>query len=389
MKGAYTLLIGLLFAGCSAVLEVGQSQLEVPTLEAQLNRVAVGLGIVRENTMLMAMPISADAQWPTAIGSDVSPQERRLIRQALQRDPYYATHRYTDLVQMKMLGGYMIPPTSALTERAFKRIVVLYGDAVENWPTFFSFDGGVGALTQFHDGTPKPVEAVTGNLYPGLDAAVTALLPANYRKEIETALEEQETARRRLAEFKQEKGMLESREQLENETMTYGVYEQMNVLNVQIERAEEVVSEKEMIVARLLELAEDALQSDLRLNAEQVALAENILHVCDAVETGAIEAGTLFSIAMGNITLRDMLRRFPTEMESLAIGTAAVPGHLQGLYAKRLVRLAENAVYLLPAITVGSYEAISQVTDASRYARIAAIVVDAERLRRQQNETKE
>lgn len=387
MRGLFALLVGILILGCSAVMEVGQSQLEVPTLEAQLNRVAVGLGVIRENNILLAMPISADAKWPEAIGADVTPTEQRLIRRALKKDPYYATHTYTDLVQMKMLGGYFVSPVSPLAERAFKRVLVLYGEDAGNWPTFFSFKGGIGQLTVFQDGTLKSVDAITANSYPGLEAALTALMPTAYQKEIETALHERSRAREQVALLKEKKAIVESREQLESSDTQdrYTVNEQIAVLNVQISRAETVASEKEAIVETVLEQAESALQSDLRLDREQVALAKNILRVCDTIQTGAMEAGTLFSIALGNITLRDMLQRFPEEMKSLAIATASVPGHLRGVYANRVERLAENALYLLPSIAVGSYEAFVQVSDSSRYAQIASIIVEADKVRQEQN----
>jgi hypothetical protein len=64
--------IAFSMSGCSTMMEGIQSQMEVPTLEKQANRVAIGMTIVRENNiMAFKMPISADAKWPGMVAAEI------------------------------------------------------------------------------------------------------------------------------------------------------------------------------------------------------------------------------------------------------------------------------------------------------------------------------
>ena len=77
------ILIGL--SGCSALKETMASQMEVPTLEKQVNRVAIGMDIVRENHVMESkMKISGDTSWPQELACDLNAAQEKVLKQILK-----------------------------------------------------------------------------------------------------------------------------------------------------------------------------------------------------------------------------------------------------------------------------------------------------------------
>ncbi len=415
MKHIYTaglLVIVTFFGGCASMKEVVASQMEVPTLEKQVNRVAIGMTIVRENNiMAYKMPISSDAKWPELIARDLNDTQKEEIAQLIKEDPYFATVHYTEGIQRRMLGsgallnqlgGYgnivgalfnqFITP---LTYRAVYKIEIFYGKDPNNWPDVFEFEGSMKDYLEFTGGKLQPVEALEGDVYEQLGDAVIALMPVNLQKDLTAARNDMLESFVKVGELKREKGELETKlkkdevmqEKAKQEKVSYipmsdeereNIENQIDALDEQIKEAESVAEEKEDIYKKLLDDAKPALESEINLDDESyVKLAINVNRVANEIDEGATEAYTDFGVASTMILGNDIIQNFAKELQSLAIAKAYVPAYLQQKYDQRLKRLVKNAIYLFPNLFVGTYYAHKQASLASEYKELTDIIVDA------------
>ncbi len=391
------------FSACSMAQEMIQSQIETPTLEAQANRVAVGMGIIRENNIMMNMKISSDALWPEEIAAEISMEQMKLIEIGLNDDPYFATHQYSDFIQQQMLGGYNNPKISALTYRAFQKIIILYGEKVENWPNFFTFSSDFSNFNTFQDGKLKEINAVKGDEYANTDTAIIELMPISYRKDLKKRLKERDEEVDKVAELESEKGELQTRLEADvvktsdnykgqytplTDLQKDKIEEKISTLETQIDIQEEISDEKEEIYFTLLDAAVEILESDINLDEEYVNLARNIKLVSENISDGAGEAAALFTIAIANIGFKDVIQNIPTEIASLVAAKVMMPAPLQDKFDERISRLKDNTIYLLPTIAMGSYYAIKQKSAANKYAEIADIIIEAVEVRNEANKIK-
>ena len=213
--------------GCTALQETMASQMEVPTLENQANRVAMGMTIVRENNLMaFKMPISADASWPALVSKDINDTDKKYIDKALKSDPYYSTMHLTKSIQRRMLGsgalmsqlgdaGNLVSHiadagVSPLAYRAVHKISIFYGKDTKNWPDVFSFNGSLKGFLYFKDGTLQDIDSPTGDIYESLGEAVISLTPINSQKDLSLAREEMLDAYDEVASLKLDKGEIES-----------------------------------------------------------------------------------------------------------------------------------------------------------------------------------
>lgn len=415
--------VGIVMSGCASLQEGFASQMEVPTLEKQANRVATGMTIVRENNiMAFKMPISADAQWPLMISAELNATQKQDIANILQAEPYFATLQYTENIQRKMLGssatlsllgGYanlagaiFNQPISPLTFRAIQKLEAFYGNDTKNWPNIFNFDGSLNNFLEFKDGQMKEVEALSGNVYLNLGSAMIALTPINMQKDLTIARSDMLQSFEDVAMLKAEKGEKEttletdtaqtkSKEHKDYTPLTsqekLAIENDLTVIEERINKAESIADEKEQVYFTLLDEAVIALQSDINIDDENyVNLAKNVNIVSKQILSGATEADTSFGLALTNIVTNNIILKFPTELESLARAKSYVPSNLQAKYNKRIARLVKNAVYLLPNIFIGAYYAHKQSNLAEKYEAITDIIVLAYNVKvEQENAAKE
>ncbi len=378
--------VSIVMNGCTLVQAGFESQAEVPSLENQANRVVIGMGLIRTNTTISNMPISADAVWPEELSDELLFEDNKeIITAALADDPYVATHVYTDKYQKKVLKGVEwlpAPRIDILTYHALNRAIILYGPEEENWPTFFDIETDLGNFHTFKDGRLKQVEAVSGNIYENIADAVISLMPTNFQKDLEEAEREMAEAFFEVAQSKAEKGEYETAIKDSSGQSRYGedVFElkmKISILEREIVEREMIADEKEAIYFTLLDEAIEVLKNDIELDEEQVGLAENIILASEAVKKGALEAGAAFSLALTNISTKNILQNFKKELRSLAVAKMYVPWEKRKLYKRRVARIAANALYSLPAIAIGSYYAVKQAALAEKYERVAEIIVEA------------
>ena len=360
------LFASLFISGCSTLKEGVASSMEVPTLEKQINRVSIGMTIVRENhLMLNKMPISSDTTWPKDVRADLDKEQKNKLSKLLMYDPYYATVRHTDIVQRDIIGfdksmqnssdgvkfaalilNRKVPP---LALGATHKLNVFYGDNPENWPNIFGTENSLKDFLEFKSGTLEDIEAAKGDVYENLVDALISLVPVNQQKDLEVAHYELQDAYDGVANLKSEEGELKSSLEsgIQDEPLSSAqvqeAHERLQVIDVELRVAELNADEKEKIYFTLLEQSVIALQSDINLDDENyVNLAKNINLVAQEVRSSSIEAYSSFGIALRKIQVNQVFANFPTELESLAKAKLFVPGKLQKKYNKRVARLVKK-----------------------------------------------
>jgi len=390
-------------SGCSALQESLSSQMEVPTLENQANRVAIGMTIVRENNiMAYKMPISADASWPQLVASDINDTTKSFIDNALMNDPYYATQHYTKHIQRRMLGSaqslnslgqyanltatILDQSVSPLAYRAFYKILIFYGYDKQNWPDIFNYNSSLNSFLDFRDGNFQDIDSPTGDVYESVGEALISLAPVNLQKDLTSARLEMLDAFNDVADYKSQIGVIETKlKDKKNNSQHYELQQELNILETKSKEAESVANEKEAIYFELLDQAVVAVQSDIDLSDENyVKLAKNINIVAKEVYTGSTEAYTSFTLALGNIASNNIMENLPRELESLAVAKAYVPLNLQSKYNQRVARIVKNSVYLLPNVFIGTYYASKQLALANKYENFTNIILTAYQTKEEQ-----
>jgi hypothetical protein len=392
------ILVGM--SGCSALKETMASQVEVPTLEKQVNRVAVGMDIVRENNiMAVKTKISGDTSWPKLIASDLNATQEKALAEILRKDAYYATVKFTEPFQRKMLGGSALmnnlngmagfdvgalagavsDPISPLMYRAAQKAQVLYGDDPKNWPDLFSFDGGLKNFLEFKSGNLKMVEAGTTDVYDTLSQALISLTPTNFQKDLTAAKDDLDKAQEKVAELEGEKSELKG--ELEKKTANKNeINKKIDAIDEKLKPLNAAADEKEKIYFTLLESAITALKSDIKLSDEQIKLARNVNIVSKEIESGSKEAYSAFGVAVLSVGAQPILQNFPKELTSLTVSLTSAqqrfPQYADQIKT-RIERLTKNAIYFLPNLGMGTYYAHKQSSLAGKYEDISGVIVDA------------
>ncbi len=403
LKSLMVSIVAFTMSGCSTMMESVQSQMEVPTLENQANRVAIGMAIVRENNiMAFKMPISSDAYWPTLVAADINESEDRFIMNSLRNDPYYATVHYSDFIQRKRLGSsasmnmlgdfsnitstVLNQSVKPLTKRAIQKIIILYGKNQSNWPNIYDFGSSLDNFIEFRDGNLKDIEAPKGDVYETIGEAVISLAPINMQKDLNVARINMLDEFEEVAAYKSQKAELQKVDDSKRVQEKLQTQREIAMIDTKIAEAESLANEKEIIYFQLLDQALIALESDINIDDENyVKLAKNINIVSSEIQVGATQAYASFGLAAANIASNDILRHFPYELESLAIAKARIPYRLQSKYDQRVARLIKNAVYLLPNILVGTYYASKQVSLAQKYENVTNIILLAHKIKTEQD----
>lgn len=400
-----------LMSGCASLKEGFASQMEVPTLEKQVNRVAIGMTVVRQNNMMAyKMPISADALWPQKISAELTDIQKQSIADTLQKDPYFATAHYTDPLQRNMLGStatmnqfgsyghfaamLLNQSISPITYRAIQKTEIFYGKNYKDWPNIFNYDNSVDDFLEFKGGNKAIVEAISGDIYQNLDEALISLTPIDMQKDLESTQINMLDTYDEVASLKSQKAQNESRlkyDEAQAKTkdkkvgyvfLDYGekleIRQELLVLDEKIKEAESLADEHEKVYFTLLDNAVVAIQNDINLDdKDYVNLAKNINIVSKEMQIGAVEAYASFGLALTNIVSNDIIMKFPTELVSLAIAKMYVPSNLQNKYNKRVLRIVENSLYLLPNIFMGTYYASKQIALSQKYQDITEIIIQA------------
>ncbi len=409
----FLFIVGAFFTtGCSVIQETLASQVEVPTLEIQANRVAIGMTLVRENNILEnKMPISSDAKWPSLIAQDLNKTQKQLISNLLMQDPYYATVHYSTLIQRKILGSSALvnqlgdyghfaaalvdQSISPLAYEAFGKIVILYGNNPKNWPKVFDFSASVSNMLEFNSGKMKEIDSPEGDVYENLHKAVISLAPVNLQKDLQTAKNESEDADNDVLYLKAEIGKIKTqiesnkgkkREEKLSRSEIQNLQEELALKEEELKNAESLANEKQAIYFELLDQIPVALENGVDVNDKEYGkLARNINIVAKEIDSSATEAYGAFSIALTSIVTNNILAKLPQELYSLALAKANVPANLQSKYNERILRIVKNSLVLLPNVFVGIYYAHKQSQVAKKYEDITEEILEIYDVYEEQN----
>ncbi len=402
---AFLIALGSFFtSGCSVLQETMASQFEVPTLEIQANRVAIGMALVRENNILEnKMPISSDAKWPALVAADLNDTQKQLLSDLLMQDPYYATVHYSTLIQRKMLGSSALvnqfgnyghfaaslidQSISPLAYEAFGKLMILYGKDPKNWPKVFNFSASLSNMLEFNTGKMIAIDSPGGDVYENLHKAVISLAPINLQKDLQDAQQESEDADDEVLSYKAEIGSIKTQIESKKRGDIQSLREKLALKEQELESRESVANEKRAIYFELLEQIPLALEDGVDISDESyVKLARNIHIVAKEIETSSTEAYGAFSIALTSIVTNNILAKLPQELYSLAIAKANVPPNLQSKYNERVLRIVKNSLVLLPNVFVGIYYANKQSEVAKKYEDITQKILEVYDVYKEQEE---
>ncbi len=393
----------LSFNACSALKETLASQTEVPTLENQANRSAVAIALVRENHIMQKkLPISSDAKWPLLVNVDINNSIEKKLNPYIMKEPFFATDHYTKGFQRGYLGSGLLMQSfgdysnivaaalsssiSPLTYKAYYKISIFYGKDSSKWPDVFNFEGTFKNFLEFSKTDLALIDSPTGDVYNSLEDAFISLMPINLQKDLTFALEELNYASDDVASLEAQKGEIKTKlqDQKTPKQDLIQLNEELDQVEADLEKAKQKAEQKQEIYTQLLDTAKDALESDINLDdPNYVALAKNVNLAANSIVEGANEAYTAFSLALTNIISNNLLLNLPRELESLALATDYVPGHLRNVYAQRIKRLGKNALYLFPNIFVGIYYANQQKSVVSYYVELTDIIIEADKLKQE------
>lgn len=383
-------------SGCASMSGMVTSQLEPPSVEKQLNRISTGVNIVRTNYDIMYnMTVSADAEWVDIIASGPSDDDRKEIEKSLSNDPFYATVEYTDMlagqgVAMKMLsdaasGGSHISP---LDINLFHRLDTLYTER----PDIYAMPESIDEYKEFKRVKLKRVEALSSNPYKNVEHAVIALTPSSMQNDLTTAKAEWDTKIEAVLSLKQETGELESfieDDKNENSTEIATKKEQLEVKETELKEAEELADAQEESYFKLLDNAVVAIESEF--NSDSVPLALKLEKLLNIIDTGSLEAGTLFTIALTKMTVGGVIGNLKNELailEQAKHQTCCRTGKNNGFIDQRVKRLGVNALNSLPNLFVGAYFAVKQSALAGKYQDVVKAVLDAHKAQLDSNKAK-
>lgn len=392
----FSVMVIISINGCASSIDVGRSQLEIPSVENQLNRVVGGIGVIRINNAIIGMPISSDAKWPEELAQDLSDANKKIIDDELNADPYIATHEITDSLQQDILGGFAFatPRVNPMLYKAMGKLVALYGPDSKKWPSFFELGSNFSHYDRFNGGKlPTKREIMNdgdSDVYDNTGEAVHGLLPVNYKKDLHSSKDRWDVAMLEVVELEAKKGDLETKvetgkdsagKDLSDDAKT-ALEEKIKVLDAEVKAKKVSANEKESIYTTTLDEAVEALKDDIRLDGEQVNLAKNIILVSDTIQNGAVDAGVAFGIAVVNLA-KGSMQNLRQEQASLLKGVTLIPAEKQKIYAKRIARLTKNTLYVLPAVGIGAYYAIKQSFIAEKYESVAGIILEADEARKE------
>lgn len=361
--------------------------LNPPTIEEQVNRVALAMAYIRfNNTMTRHMPLSADAKWLNAMNAKSSKMLDKKIEGLLQQDPYFATLSYTHPNRAKNKNTFGVL-TSIFGSKSPEHVVYQYMLSLyteKSLPDPFALPSDVGNFLEFKKARTKAVEATGSRAYGTLAEAVISLMPRRFQRDLKRAERELQIAYKKVLTAKQKAAeydtYLKSGQDRNKKPLTAKkrnfYQEQKAALQQRITGYKKSADQKENIYFSKLAKAKTAIQKSLDLSKENVKLACRIEQLTGQMDSFLTNAGKLLTVASGNIISRHLIENSPAELKYLAKKAINVPPAKQKLFKERVMRLTSNMVFLLPDVMMGIYYGEKQLTLSSKYSELAKVIID-------------
>ena len=381
----YAASAGGVFEGTS---ESTSALIEDPSFESQLNRINVGVNLVRINTdILENMPVSQDSKWVDEVIAPVTHKKRQELYKLddVKNDAYYSTAALTNAIL-----GRRAMVMSPLNLRLYLQASVIYkndinGHSNNNLPDMNTFPDITDTKTYVtfkSDDKVKmiDVEATSGNLYSNVEAAVISLLPEDLQEGVSSAKDDYEIAKENVGASKSEVASIEawldddanidSTEKAEKNA-------ELEAAKVALSENETVMQEKENIYFELLASGAEAIESNF--DESKIPLAKKLDSLLDAVDNNALGAISMFTSATAGLTRGMGMLDKELKAIMLAQGLTTLVGNQKQYIDERYRRMLVGSLLALPNITLGTYYAVSQSSKIGKYQDIVNAVLDGEK----------
>jgi hypothetical protein len=354
--------------------------MEDPAFEKQLNRINVGINLIRINTdILENMPVSEDSKWVDEVIAPYTAERGRFITNMdeVKNDAYYSTAALTDAILGKRQSLVMSP----LIMRLYSEAAIIYKNSSNGNPDFHIPDMNV-----FPDITDTKtyvtfkaddkvalinVEAVNGNLYKNVEEATISLLPEDLQEGVQLAKDEYKVAFEDNANAKSTiealKAWLDD-DKNENSPEKETKAAELEAAEADQTAKEEVMNAKQEAYFALLEQGATAVESNF--NPDKVNLAKKLESLLDAIDNNAFGAASMFTSASAGLARGyGMISK---EMEAIqkAQALTQLVGNQKMFLTERYTRMATGTLLALPNIFIGTYYAASQSSKIGKYQDI-------------------
>jgi hypothetical protein len=385
--------------------------LEDPAFEKQLNRINVGINLIRINTdMLENMPVSQDSKWVDEVIAPFTGERARFVRNmdSVKNDAYYSTASITDAI----LGRRQSLVMSPLIIRLYSEAAIIYKNRYNGYSLYKLDDAGneiiphqknpnnpkqiayhIPNMNQFPDITDTKsyvtfngdkrvamidVEATSGNRYNNVKDAVISLLPEGLQEGVNTAADEFKVAKEEVGIAKSAEGELKAwmdDDKNANSPEKADKEAALEAAKADVEAKEKVYNEKEEAYFSLLAAGAKALESDF--DATKVPLAKKLEALLDAIDNNAFGAASMFVSATAGLVrgygmVGDEIKALRT-----AQALSSLVGNQKEFISERLSRMLMGSLLALPNIGIGTYYATSQSHEIGKYQDIVAALLDA------------
>ena len=371
--------------------------IEPANFEAQLNRINVGINLVRINTdILENMPVSVDSQWVDKVLAPLNTNELESLDD-IKNDGYFSTVQYTNAI----LGrpGIRLSPLNYrlyhIASVIYKNDLNGYNAKIENQEDKFRLPN----MNVFPDITDTKtyvtfkeddkvalidVAAESGNLYPNVEMATISLAPEDLQEEIIKAKDEYKESLRVYGDKESELKSIEAWLDDDKNAQSPEIAEkeaQVPTLKAEVEAAEKDADTKQEIYYQLIDEAALAIESNF--DETKVPLARKLEKLLDTVDNNAFGAASMFTAATAGIYKG--LGMASDEIQAIAQAKAVVMGlnitakqkeELQDRLNDRYERMATGTLLAIPNIGIGLYYSAKQASLAGVYQKIVNKVIE-------------
>ena len=372
--------------------------IEGANVEQQINRINVGIAMVRLNTILLNdMPISGDSKWVDELTEPMTTQMYAKVRasDAVKNDPYFSTAMITNLILRRPALGL-----SPLNARLYLELNAIYknssnenvkgehkGYSVPDIYQLPSFSN-IKSFVTFEDKNNGmkvakiDVEAAQYEKFNNVEDAAISLAPRKYKEKLNDAKDKYNKAKNDVA---QSEGNIKANEAwLDDDANVKSHERERYQVDIKVEEEKlttlvAVLDEADTTYTTLIEEAAEAIesfQSESYL-AEALPLAQKLEKLLDTVDNNALGAISMFTAATAHLT-KNGVGTIEQEIRALAIakGYTTLVGNQKTFLVERLSRMGTGALMAIPNIFIGGYYAGKQISEAGRYQTIINKVLE-------------
>lgn len=403
MVAALALTPSAVFAASGSGFIDGSSEstsalLEGPNVEQQINRISVGMAMVRINTVILSeMPISADSTWVDELTEVMTTEMYKKIRNsnAVKNDPYFATAIITNAI----LGRPALDLTP-LNARLYLELNAIYkndtnevktgahkGYAIPDIYELPSFDS-MDTFTNF--GTKNNgmkvakinVEAAQYEKFKNVEDATISLTPKKYQKKLHAAKDAYYEAKNAVAESE---GIIETtkawldKDENTNDPTRAQKEEKIKLEEEKLTTLEAAFDEADTAYTMLIDEAAmeiEAFQSEDYLKTA-LPLAQKLEKLLDTIDNNSVGAISMFTSATAHL-VKNGVGTLGDELSALTKAQAfsTLVGNQKQFIIDRLERMGKGAAMALPNIAIGTYYAIKQSSEVGKYQTIVNKVIE-------------